>query len=124
MVDSLRSPTRTTMRGSSSPSLTSARPKPSRVFFISTFSGSWIATVMIVSAAEQALGPLGVARAELAQSGFGLVHLGRLAVPAIVVGHVGDPLAHHGVGENHARLTLMAAGGGEGAQDVVHVVAV
>jgi hypothetical protein len=48
MVDSLRSPTSTTMRGSCSPRSTSARPKPSRVFFISTFSGSVMVATLTV----------------------------------------------------------------------------
>src|SRR6185503_621121 len=117
MVDSARSPTSTTMRGSLSPSATSARSKPSRVFFISTFSGSVIVAVIVrdrpfgfrpmVRAAnsvlEQSLGPLGVAGAQLLQPLLALLGLGGLAVPAIVVCHVADAVAHDGVREQQAR---------------------
>src|SRR6266542_829036 len=108
MVDSVRSPTSTTMRGSRSPRSLSARPKPSRVFFISTFSGSvMVAALMRVSGRsvagdmgasvrQQPHGPLGVGRAELAQRLLRLIGLGGLAVPAVVVGHVRHALPHHG----------------------------
>src|SRR6266536_2859091 len=134
MVDSVRSPTSTTMRGSRSPRSTSARPKPSRVFFISTFSGSvMVAALMrvsgrsvagdMLSVGEQPRGPLGVGRAELAQRLLRLIGLGGLAVPAVVVGHVRHALPHHGVGLDHAGHGAMRARRGEGAQDVAHVVA-
>src|SRR5690242_6825935 len=123
IVDSLRSPTSTTMRGSRSPRSTSARPKPSRVFFISTLGGSEIAVVM-GSAVEQPLGPRGVRGAELLERGLGLLGLGRLAVPAIVVGHERDALAHDGVGEDHGGLAAVTARLLERAQDRGHVVTV
>src|ERR1700675_3695057 len=108
MGDSLRSPTITTMRGSRSPSSTSARPKPSRVFFISTFAGREMVAAM-GSAFHEALGPLGVRRAEFPQRHFGLFHLGRLAVPAEIVGHVRHALAHDGVGQDDGRLARVLA---------------
>src|SRR5262245_20203316 len=122
MVDSVRSPTRTTMRGSCSPRATSARPKTSRVFFISTFWGSVM--VAVTSVSQQPRGPLGVRGAELLEGGLRLVRLGGFPVPVIIVGHVRDSLAHHGVGQNHARLAAVRPRRGESAQDVVHVVTV
>src|SRR5947209_14009470 len=89
IVDSVRSPTSTTMRGSRSPRSTSARPKPSRVFRISTLGGREIVEDT-GSAFQEALGPFGVGRAELLERHLGLLHLGRLAVPAVVVGHERD----------------------------------
>src|SRR5262245_47227847 len=141
MVDSVRSPTSTTMRGSCSPRSTSARPKPSRVFFISVFSGSvMVATLMrsstpgagvrarpvpfLVSSREQPRRPLGVCRAELLQRLLGLVGLRGLAVPAVVVRHVRDPLAHHRVRQDHARRSLVGARLRERTQDRLHVVPV
>src|SRR5262245_58219584 len=123
IVDSARSPTSTTMRGSCSPRSTSARPKPSRVFFISTFSGSAIVMVMGASVGEQPGRPFGVAGAQLLQRHFRLVHLGRLAVPAVVVRHVRHALPHHGVGEDHARLAPVRARGGERLEQRGNVVA-
>src|SRR6266850_740580 len=122
MVDSLRSPTSTTMRGSCSPRSTSARPKPSRVFFISTFSGNVMVMVMTASVRQQPRRPLGVAGAEFAERLLRLIGLGGLAVPAVVAGHVRDALAHHGVREDDAGPPLELARGLEGAQHRFDVV--
>src|SRR5262249_11001744 len=138
MVDSVRSPTSTTMRGSCSPRSTSARPKPSRVFFISVFSGSVMVAVVMrsslarkggsgsrgTSSGQEPRRPLGVGGAELLQRLLRLVGLGGLAVPAVVVRHVRDSLAHHGVSHDQAPRALVSADIREAAQDARHVVPV
>ena len=45
-------------------------------------------------------------------------------MPAVVVGHVRDPLPHHRVREQHARPALVRARGGESFEDRLVVVAV
>src|SRR5262245_13458959 len=109
IVDSERSPTSTHTLGFSSPSSTSARPKPSRVFFMATGS----ARVMFMTGASRSSlhprFPGVVGGAELDQGALALVLLGRLAVPVVVVLHEGDVLAHDRAREHHGGLALHRA---------------
>src|SRR5438552_9407966 len=135
MVDSTRSPTSTTTLGFFSPSSTSAWPKPSRVFRVSTFRmafsscsgdmGSFAAALRPGSSVrEQPRRPFGVRRSQLLQRDFRLLHLGRHPVPAVVVLHVAHALAHHRAEENDRRLAAGPARLRKRLQDRRHVVPV